>query len=230
MTPGIALFGVAPYIAGLVWLAGLSSPEIRSSTSGTTIEGHVEVRLNLGGSRARPSTRRLGTPRPRDIPDRARTVVYLEVAPQAAFAERDDAQVRMDQKNETFVPYVLAVSAGTTVEFPNNDDIYHNVFSLSGTRKFDLGRYAQGESKSVRFDRPGIVRVFCDIHSHMNAFILVFAHRFFATTDDTGRYRIDDVPEGTYDVTVWTDGEIRTTRTVTVEREAGTITMDFTIE
>jgi hypothetical protein len=76
------------------------------------------------------------------------------------------------------------------------------VFSLSPTKPFDLGRYAVGRSKAVKFDRPGIVRVFCDIHSHMSAFILVFAHRHFAVTDDEGRYRLDNVPPGTYTVIV----------------------------
>ena len=80
------------------------------------------------------------------------------------------------------------------MDFPNSDPTYHNVFSLSKTQRFDLGRYAAGRSKAVRFDQPGIVRVFCDIHSHMSAFILVFAHRYFAVTDEDGRYRIDNVP------------------------------------
>ena len=87
----------------------------------------------------------------------------------------------MDQRNETFVPHVLAITTGTTVDFPNSDRIYHNVFSLSKTERVrprPLRRRAT--RKSVRFDRPGIVRVFCDIHSHMNAFILVFSHPFFA--------------------------------------------------
>ena len=82
------------------------------------------------------------------------------------------------------------------MDFPNNDRTYHNVFSLSKTKAFDLGRYAAGQSKAVRFDQPGIVRVFCDIHSHMSAFILVFAHRYFAVTDDEGRYRIDERAAG----------------------------------
>ena len=98
------------------------------------------------------------------------------------------------------MPHVLAIIAGTSVDFPNSDRTYHNVFSLSKTKQFDLGRYAAGRSKSVRFDRPGIVRVFCDIHSHMSAFILVFAHRFFAVDRRRGRYRLDGVPPGTYTV------------------------------
>ena len=136
-------------------------------------------------------------PAPRDRPDRRRSVVYLETAPQGAFeVPPPRAHAVLDQRNEAFAPYVLAVSVGTTVDFPNSDRTYHNVFSLSKARRFDLGRYPRGESRSVRFDDPGVVRVFCEIHSHMNAFILVFAHRYFATTEADGRYRIDDVRRG----------------------------------
>src|SRR5206468_1029942 len=102
-----------------------------------------------------------------------------------------------------------AIRAGTAVDFPNRDRTYHNVFSFSKAKRFDLGRYAGGLSKAIRFDEPGVVRVFCEIHSHMSAFILVFAHRYFATTDAEGRYRIDDVPPGTYTVVAWNDGEAR---------------------
>ncbi len=122
----------------------------------------------------------------------------------------------MDQRNETFVPRLLAVTTGTVVDFPNSDRTYHNVFSLSRARRFDLGRYASGRSKSVRFDRPGVVRVFCDIHSHMSAFVVVFNHPFFRVTDVDGRYRLDDVPAGTYTVVGWYEGEARVQRSVTV--------------
>jgi hypothetical protein len=137
--------------------------------------------------------------------------------------------VRLDQRNETFVPYVLAITVGTVVDFPNNDLTYHNVFSLSKVRRFDLGRYPKGHSKAVRFDRPGIVRVFCDIHSHMNAFILVFSHRFFAVTDAERRYRIPAVPPGVYTVTAWNDGETRESRTVTVAHDGSAPEVDFLI-
>jgi len=217
-------------LALLALMASIVNPELPSPARTSTIHGHVEVGLRLGPSVARPSTRELGSPSRRDTPDRTRTVVYLEVAPQDAFEQPDDRRARMDQRNETFVPYVLAVHAGSTVEFPNNDEIYHNVFSLSGTKKFDLGRYERGRSKSVRFEQPGVVRVFCDIHSHMNAFILVFAHRYFAMTDEAGRYRIDNVPQGTYDLVAWTDGEVRAAETVTVTGAGEAITMDFVIE
>ena len=137
----------------------------------------------------------------------------------------------MDQRNESFVPHLLAIVAGTTVDFPNNDETYHNVFSLSRAKSFDLGRYAAGKSRPVRFDRPGIVRVFCDIHSHMSAFILVFAHRYFAETDDDGRYRLDNVPPGTYTVAVWNEtvhGD-PPKRAVTVPDGGGDVDADFTI-
>ena len=102
----------------------------------------------------------------------------------------------MDQRDQTFVPHVLAITVGTIVDFPNSDLTFHNVFSLSKTKSFDLGRYSRGQSKSVRFDRPGVVQVFCDIHSHMSAYILVFAHRYFAVTDEAGRFTIAGVPPG----------------------------------
>jgi plastocyanin len=142
--------------------------------------------------------------------------VYLESAPRAAFEDTRGRRARVDQRGETFVPRVLAIQVGTTVDFPNNDLTFHNVFSLSPAKSFDLGRYAAGRSKAVVFDRPGIVRVFCDIHSHMTAWILVFNHRYFAVTDDEGRYRIDSLPPGTYEVTMWAESVPSETRAVTV--------------
>jgi hypothetical protein len=103
------------------------------------------------------------------------------------------------------------------------------VFSFSKTKRFDLGRYARGGSKAVRFDRPGVVRVFCDIHSHMSAFILVFAHRYFALTDAEGRYRIDHVPAGQYTVVAWNDGQPRQSRSVRVA-EGAAVELDFLVQ
>jgi plastocyanin len=153
--------------------------------------------------------------------------VYFETAPRGAFEDRDSARATLDQRNERFVPRVVAITVGSTVDFPNNDRTYHNVFSLSKTKRFDLGRYAAGHSKSVRFDRPGIVRVFCDIHSHMNAFILVFAHRYFSVADGSGRYEIEGVPPGTYTLSAWFDGSVRDQRTVTVTADSRVLEVDF---
>jgi len=167
--------------------------------------------------------------RPHAPLDRRRSVVYLETAPRAAFDQREEPRAKLDQRNEAFVPHVLAIVAGTTVDFPNNDTTYHNVFSLSPTRSFDLGRYAVGRSKSVKFDRPGIVRVFCDIHSHMSAFILVFAHRHFAVTDDEGRYRIDNVPPGTYTVMAWNESAPSESRRIVVPEAGGDVEANFAL-
>ena len=136
----------------------------------------------------------------------------------------------MDQRNETFVPHVLAITVGTTVDFPNSDNIYHNVFSLRGPRPFDLGRYAAGRSKAVRFDRPGIVRVFCEIHSHMSAFILVFNHRYFAVTSADGRYQIGRVPPGRYTLVAWNEGAIRESRAVMIPEDGGAVEADFAFD
>ena len=115
------------------------------------------------------------------------------------------------------------------MDFPNSDRIYHNVFSLSKTRPFDLGRYAAGRSKPVKFDRPGIVRVFCDIHSHMNAFILVFSHPFFALTDADGRYRIDNVPPGTYNLVAWNEGVSSESASPSSCPDGGEAELDFAL-
>jgi plastocyanin len=194
-----------------------------------TIRGRVELRQPPRDLDPRPSAADLGMHASHGATDRRRSVVYLDPAPRAAFDLRDEPRARMDQRNETFVPHVLAIVAGTTVDFPNNDRTYHNVFSLSRTRTFDLGRYAAGRSKSVRFDKPGIVRVFCEIHSHMSAYILVFSHRYFAVTDDQGRYRIDNVPAGTYTVVAWNGAMPTESKQITV-RDTGEAALDFVLE
>ena len=169
-------------------------------------------------------------PRTRPVVRQPRVgVVYLEVAPSAAFEDPVRTRERMDQRNETFVPHLLAIRTGTIVDFPNSDRIYHNVFSLSPTRRFDLGRYAVGRSKSVRFDRPGMVRVFCDIHSHMSAFILVFSHRYFAVTQADGTFQLPPVPAGTYMLAGWYEGEVRANRQVVV-RAGETLMADLPVQ
>jgi plastocyanin len=194
-----------------------------------SIRGTVDVKRDNAPIEPRPAVAAVGTTSSvHGMSDRRRSVVYLETAPRGAFELREGARAVMDQRDETFVPHVLAVTAGSTVDFTNSDRTYHNVFSFSKGNRFDLGRYGRGRSKSVRFDRPGIVRVFCDIHSHMSAFILVFGHRFFSVTDNDGRYQIDGVPPGTYTLVAWNDGQARETRVVTVP-EAGGVEADFVL-
>jgi plastocyanin len=211
-------------------LSGTPQREQRPRAPTGTIRGRVDVRPS-GSAEVRPDVASLGMHAVHDRPDRRRSVVYLETAPRAAFDPNEEPRAAMDQRNENFVPHVLAIVAGTTVDFPNDDSTYHSVFSLSKARPFDLGRYAAGRSKSVRFDQPGIVRVFCDIHSHMNAFILVFAHRYFTVTDEDGRYRLPNVPVGSYTLTVWNEtvrGDAPR-RAIAIAPEGGDIDADFTI-
>jgi plastocyanin len=201
----VAAIGVVPgSLAG--GAVGMSAAAQQPAGRIGSVRGRVDIGQLAHGVERRPGVSDLGARRARDEPDRTRSVVYLEFAPQPAFDLVDPGRASMDQRNETFVPHVLAVTAGTTVDFPNSDRFYHNVFSLSKAARFDLGRYATGKSKSVAFNQPGIVRVFCEIHSHMNAFILVFAHPFFSLTDGEGRYRINNVPAGTYNVIAWNEG------------------------
>ncbi len=227
----LAVFLSGPAIAAALSLRFASPlPAEQPEPAGGTIRGRVEVRREEGPVEARPAVAELGQHGPRDVPDRRRSVVYLEAAPQAAFEAPPPGRAVLDQKNEAFVPYVVAVTVGSTVDFPNLDRTYHNVFSLSKARRFDLGRYPRGQSRSVRFDQPGVVRVFCEIHSHMSAFILVFSHRYFATTNAEGRYRIEGVPPGAYTLAVWNDGQVRSRRAVRVGAPGDVVDADFTVE
>jgi plastocyanin len=200
----------------------------KASRANGIIRGRVELRQAPADNAPRVSVADLGMGNAHEPPDR-RSVVYLDPAPRAAFERADETRPRMDQKSETFVPHVLPIVVGTTVDFPNNDHTYHNVFSLSKTKTFDLGRYAVGRSKSVRFDRPGIVRVFCDIHSHMSAFIIVFAHRYFSLTDNDGIYRLENVPPGTYTVVAWNESAPLESRHVVVPEAGGEVEVNFTL-
>jgi plastocyanin len=116
-------------------------------------------------------------------------LVYLTKAP-AVTEDLSKVKFVMDQRNLEFIPHVLPILVGATVEFPNNDKVDHNVFSLSRTKKFNLGSYPTGESKSVVFDKPGIVELRCDVHAEMAAYIIVMKNPYFAVTDIQGHFEI----------------------------------------
>ncbi len=137
-----------------------------------------------------------------DTNEMANVTIYLDSAGSDG-AEVVEGAHQMRQVNEAFSPHVLTVVVGSTVEFPNKDPFFHNVFSLSKVRTFDLGRYQQDASKSVKFDRPGMVQVFCHIHSDMSAVVLVVPNRFFTSPGSRGSYAIRGIPPGTYRVTAW---------------------------
>jgi plastocyanin len=142
-------------------------------------------------------------PKPPPASEFANVVLYLDSVPTTDDSMGRSRRLEIQQQGEAFEPHVLAVLRGTTVAFPNNDPVFHNVFSLSSARTFDLGRYPKGTSKEVRFDRAGTVQVFCHIHSDMSAVVLVLANPFFTVPAPPGRYMIDDVPPGEYRLVAW---------------------------
>jgi plastocyanin len=135
---------------------------------------------------------------------------------------------RVLQHGAMFAPHVLPVMVGTTVEWPNNDDILHNVFSFSEAKQFDLGLYKSPEVGRVVFDKPGRVDVFCSIHSRMNCIVLVLENPYFAATNDKGDYTIINVPAGTYKLKAWHERLPSQLQEVTVP-EKGEVKVDFTL-
>ena len=130
-------------------------------------------------------------------------------------------------KNASFVPHVLPIVAGTTVEWPNLDTIHHNAFSFSEAKPFDLGLY-KDEVKRIVFDQPGRVDVFCSIHKSMHSIIFVVAHGYFSQPDRTGRYTLPNVPAGTYRLKAWHERMPPQVREVEVP-EQGEVRVDFTL-
>lgn len=133
-------------------------------------------------------------------PDPSPAVVWLEGAPGAKIEPRS---LVIRQEGLEFRPRVLAVPVGSTVKFPNGDDVFHNVFSYSKAERFDLGRYPKGESKSVVITSKGMVDVRCEVHDHMRAYIHVFDHPYYAVASADGTYAIVGVPPGRYTLVAW---------------------------
>ncbi len=157
-------FNIKVFIAGLLFL----------SLPGMAVAGTISGTVKVKGLRS-----------PENI------LVYLTKAP-PAFVDLSKTKFVMDQQNLTFTPHILPVPVGATIHFPNNDKVDHNVFSLSRTKKFNLGSYKAGESKTVLFDTPGIVELRCDVHAEMADYIMVMKNPYFAVTDDKGRFEIPD--------------------------------------
>jgi len=133
--------------------------------------------------------------------DNSNAVVYIDKIPGKRFTAHA-TQAVLDQVNLTFVPHVLPVLVGTTVAFPNSDEIRHNVFSL-GPPRFDLGTYPQRTTKYHLFDKPGVWTLLCNVHVEMSAYVVVTETPYFAKTDKDGRFVLKDVPPGKYTLKVW---------------------------
>jgi plastocyanin len=205
------LVPVAVAVIGLAAMAG-SRPAAQEPAS---IRGRVSVGVPVAAKRA-TSTYSRSVPTITLAPESElrHVVIYLKDAPKTAVAPMR-AEIR--QRGENFVPRVVAVTVGSEVDFPNEDPLYHNVFSLSRVKTFDLGRYPRGKSRGERFDKPGLVKVFCQIHSHMSATVMVFDHPWFSIPDEGGTFTLPAVPPGMHQITAWHERLGDTTLQVRVE-------------
>jgi plastocyanin len=181
----------------LALVALLAVPAVGTpATSGVTVRAQIEVgdSTSLGSARS-PA---------------AEIVVWLN-----PHVGQDDpgrhpvqpGQFRMEQKNKNFHPHILVVPLGSSVEFPNLDPFFHNVFSQFNGKRFDLGLYEAGSTRTVRFDHEGVSYIFCNIHSKMAAVIVTLATPYFAVARESGTVEIREVPPGDYDLHVWAEGE-----------------------
>ena len=134
-------------------------------------------------------------------------VIWLE--PVAASEQHAVApgKFTLAQKNKTFIPHLLVVPVGSSVAFPNQDPFFHNVFSLFDGKRFDLGLYEAGSTRSVQFSRVGVSYIFCNIHSQMSAVVIALDTPFYSIVDQSGTFHIGSVPEGDYDLHVWVEGQ-----------------------
>ncbi len=183
-----------------------------------------------------------GTVNVRGLRSPADVLVYISKAP-AVPVDLSGAKFIMDQRDLAFIPHVLAVPVGTTVQFPNNDKVAHNVFSLSRTKTFNLGSYGPGGSKTMLFDKPGVVELRCDVHAEMSAYILDMENPYWAVTDDKGHFKIPDqeylaqhgikgikdLPPGRYVVKTWNEKLKTQEATVEVPKDGEvTLQLDLT--
>src|SRR5436305_5797695 len=134
----------------------------------------------------------------------AETLVWVEPASGRALHVMPGT-FQIVTRNKTLIPHVLAVPVGSTVAFPNDDPISHNLFSLSTNNAFDLGLYRKGAGKSQKFDAPGIVNVYCNVHPNMSAVIHVLATPYFTFADANGNFSFADVPPGRYEAVAWNE-------------------------
>jgi plastocyanin len=134
-------------------------------------------------------------------------VVWLDPVPTNPGIEMSPGKFVLVQKNKMFAPHLLVVPVGSTVAFPNADPFFHNVFSLFDGKRFDLGLYEAGSSRSVVFSRKGVSYIFCDIHSEMSAVVIALTTPYYSVSDMDGKFRLEEVPDGDYDLHIWIEGQ-----------------------
>src|SRR6187455_548359 len=202
---------------GLLWVSTILSVIPASLFAAAAIEGHVDLPTShsapVQAKRYEIVTKAgvLSTQPPL-------AVIYLDgTFPRPASLPTKE----VEQRDLTFIPALLPIEVGTRVQFPNLDDTYHNIFSYSPVKRFDLGRYRPEERPipAVMFDQAGLVTLRCDIHEHMRGLILVLNTPYFVMSDTAGRFRLDKLPAGRYTLKAWIDS--RTTREKPIELKDG---------
>ncbi len=157
------------------------------------------------------------------------SVVYVDTIAGKTFPAPTQSPI-IDQKGLLFQPHITAVQVGTTVEFLNSDSVAHNVFwtSVGGNKKLghNLGTWPKGEKRPFKFDNPGAVALLCNVHPEMSGYVIVAPTPYFAVTDKSGEYKIENVPDGSYTVTAWHEGAKNSSKPVTV---SGDTKADFTL-
>lgn len=212
-------------------LALVAAPDAGPSFAGS-IRGQVHVpALPPAPARARDpyAGRASAIPNPR-VPERGApkdAVVYIESLDAAVNLALPEPPARptLAQEQQSFLPRVVIVPVGGSVEFPNKDPIYHSVFSVSPAKRFDLGRYGRGASKRVTFRKAGLVTVYCDIHSNMEGFVFVAPNRAVTQPDASGRYALPDLPPGRYTLLAW-HPDLGSIRQEVAVPERGDVTLD----
>lgn len=193
-----------PLLCGAVFLLGQGNA---AAQTGGTVEGTVKLPPPPPATRLNPRYQaQAGAFLPPEPPT---AVVFLEGAPLPAAEPKATNTIRMLQQGMQFSPGLMPVRTGTRVEFPNLDGFYHNVFSYSKARRFDLGRYLKDEKPpAVTFEQAGIVKLYCEIHEHMRGTIVVLDTPYFTKTDTNGTYRITGLPAGQFKLKAWIDEKL----------------------
>lgn len=211
---------------GLLLLSLLTVAPATAGTITGTVRAEGAPAAASGGGGDKYASRRYKFVERVDYAKLTDFVIYIDEVPATP---PPPARATVVQKDATFEPRVLPVAVGTTVLWPNEDDIYHNVFSMSEPREFNLGLYSADETPPViTFDKLGRVDVFCSIHTKMHCIVLVLPNPWFALSDAKGRFVIRDVPPGTYKLRAWHERLPSATQEITVPAE-GEVQVDFVL-